>query len=635
MGRWRRCASSGARCERGLSLALLGPHFRQVLRLHSRITIDDDAILFRFAVSSLLHCRTTGYPTLTMSPTRSSDTRSPVATDAASEMLLLTQMIEEISGELALQPLLERIIERACRLLEADDGLISLYDADADLMRVAATYRIQAAHVPIGSEARRGEGLTGLVLERGTPVRCRYGDLAIPKNPAAFANEVLGMPIQANGRLIGVFSICAIPPRHLIDDAEHRLEQFARHAAIAIANARRYSEEQRRATRFVLIAKIAAMVASSPGLDPLLQHAADVIHEVLEYPAVDIALLDPDNAETLVVGIRGGEYKRKVLGNARIPVARSIMGAAVRERKPQVINDVSADPRYVLPPGVQMPLAEIAIPILHGGTVLGVLNVESAQAFDELDRISLEIVAEHLAVAIVNARLVERDMHYAVLEERQRLAQDLHDNVTQILSSIHLLSQSLAETWRRDRASGEQQIVRLAELSRMALAEMRELLQQLTPGEAPQSASFGDLSVAMVARTDGLIAALQKCLPALVLPGQSLDFDFDDYRPQAEPYEQALLRVSQEAVSNAVRHSSAQRIEVAARVTDDRVVLQVIDDGRGIPDSSCLGMGLSGMQQRLHELGGDLDVVVVPRGEFEASGTKIVATLPRCDRGDA
>lgn len=549
-------------------------------------------------------------------------------------MLLLTQMVEEISGELTMQPLLERIIERACRLLVADDGLISLYDADADLMRVAATYRIPAAQVPIGSVARRGEGLTGLVLERGTPVRCRYGDLAVPMNPAALADEVLGMPIRANGQLIGVFSICAAPPKSLIDDAQHRLEQFARHAAIAINNARRYSEEQRRATRFALIARIAAVSASGPDLGSLLQHAADAIHEVLEYPAVDIPLLDPEDPDTLVVAIRGGEYKRKILSDSRIPVARSIMGAAVRERKAQMVNDVRADPRYVLPPGVETPLAELAIPILHGGTVLGVLNVESGQPFDELDRISLEIVAEHLAVAIVNARLVERNRQYAVLEERQRLAQDLHDNVTQILSSIHLLSQSLAETWRRDRASGEQRVVRLAELSRMALSEMRALLQQLAPDDAPQSVSFGDLSAAMVARSDGLTAALRKFLPALVLPGQSLEFDFDGYVPQIEPHEQALLRVSQEAVSNAVRHSSARRIEVVARIVDDRAILQVIDDGSGIPDSSSLGMGLSGMQQRLRELGGQLDVVVLPRVDGEAGGTKIVATLPRCDLED-
>lgn len=566
--------------------------------------------------------------------------RPAAVADAASEILLLTQMVEEISGGLALQPLLERIVERACALIGADDGLITLYDADADLMRVAASYRLPATRAQIGSVAKRGEGLIGCVLERDAPVRCHRGDrdapvdfvASIEKKIGEETDEMIGVPIRAGGWLIGAFGVCARSPNPLVEDAEPRLQQFARHAAIAIGNARRYSEEQRRAARFALIAKIVAISASGPDLDSLLQHAADAIHEVLGYPAVDIPLLDPDDADTLVIRIRGGEYKRRILGEDRMPIAQGIMGAAVRERRAQTINDVRADPRYVLPPGVPSPQAELAIPILHGSAVLGVLNVESDEPFDELDRISLEIVAEHLAVVIVNARLFERDRRYAVLEERQRLAQDLHDNVTQILSSIHLMSQSLADAWRRDRASGEQRIARLAELSRMALAEMRALLHQLAPDDAPGDAADEDPSMAMLAKSDGLLAALRKLLPVLVPPGQSLRFDFDGYRPQAESQEQALLRVAQEAVSNAVRHARAKRIEVAARIDEDRVVLQVSDDGSGMPDSPSPGMGLSGMSQRLHELGGRLEVRSVRSDDTDAGGTRIIATLPRSDR---
>lgn len=545
---------------------------------------------------------------------------------------MLTQMIEEISGELAMQPLLERIVERACRLIGADDGLVSLYDAEADAMRVVATYHIPPAQVPIGRIARRGEGLTGLVLERGTAIRCRYGDLAMPMNPHARFNEVIGMPIRDRDRLIGVFGICAIPPNRLIADAELRLEQFARHAAVAIGNANRYSEEQRRAVRFALIARVAAVGASGPDLDSLLQHAADAIHEELRYPAVDIPLIDPEAPDTLVVRIRGGEYKRRILGEDRLPIARGIMGAAVRERRAQLVNDVASDFRYVLPPGVDPPRAELAIPILHGESVLGVLNVESGESFDELDRVSLEIVAEHLAVAIVNARLFERSRRYAVMEERQRLARDLHDNVTQILSSINLLSQSLAETWRRDPASGEQRIARLAELSRIALAEMRGLLQQLSPEEVREGACSGDVSVAVVVKSEGLTIALRRLLPPLVLPGQSLHFALEGYRPQTEVHEQALLRVAQEAVSNAVRHACAERIEVSTCVTDDRAVLEVADDGSGIPEEPSMGMGLASMTRRLRELGGELEVVVVSRCGMDAGGTRIVASLPRRDR---
>ena len=104
------------------------------------------------------------------------------------------------------------------------------------------------------------------------------------------------------------------------------------------------------------------------------------------------------------------------------------------------MNDVTADPRYVTPPGVPGARAELAVPMIYGDEVLGVINVEGDQPFDELDRMSLGIVAEHLAVAIHNARLNEQSQRLAVLEERQRLARELHDNVTQILSSISLMA---------------------------------------------------------------------------------------------------------------------------------------------------------------------------------------------------
>ena len=96
---------------------------------------------------------------------------------------------------------------------------------------------------------------------------------------------------------------------------------------------------------------------------------------------------------------------------------------------------------------------------------------------------TLVIVAEHLAVAIHNARLAEQSQRVAVLEERQRLARELHDNVTQVLSSISLMAQSLSAAWRKDPADGERRAERLRELAQMAFEEMRALLRELTPGD--------------------------------------------------------------------------------------------------------------------------------------------------------
>ena len=531
------------------------------------------------------------------------------------ELELLSQMIEDISGELALEPLLQRIVARACMLIGADDGVIGLYVPEHDAIRTAASHNIPddelAAVVP------RGHGLTGHVLAIDGPVLCYYDDLPHPARPAPAGMHVIGMPIRAHGRLVGVFGIGRMAPRKLDADALELLDLFARHAAIAIENARRYAGERRRASRFALISRVAAIIAAAPAPETLLQRTADAVHALLEYHNVDIALVEPGDPQTLVIRIRGGGYKRRIHHVDRLPFGAGIMGAAAAQRRTQLVNDVAADPRYVTPPGVVPSRAELAVPILHGDEVLGVLNVEGDHAFDELDRDSLGVVAEHLGMAIVNARLVERDRQIAVLEERQRLARDLHDNVTQILSSMSLITQSLAEAWQREPAEGERRAARLGELARLAFAELRAMMQELSPATVPFAAPA----------PQRLPARLHGLLRAMVPPSVKLDLQTDDCPPQAESHEEAILRVCQEAVSNAVRHASPTRIRVSIAVAEAELLLRVSDDGRGFDGAGTGGRGLGNMQARLLELGGRLRIA--PR---RPRGTLVSAHFPRCDR---
>ena len=555
---------------------------------------------------------------------------SPIALAFAGDapIELLSQMVEEISGELAIEPLLARIVERACRLLGADDGQIGLYDAHRDDLQIAATFGRKAGdslpRVP------RGLGLAGYVLACGRPVVCRYGDLPQPLSTESPDKQVLGMPIRCRGELIGIFGLGTWTPGLLGEDALTLLGHFSRHAAVAIDNARRYAAEKRRAERFALIARVAGIIASAPELDVLLQRAADAIHEVLDYPNVDIPLLDPTNPHVLVVRIRGGDYKRLIQNEDRLSIATGIMGAAVRERRSQLVNDVPNDPRYVTPPDVLTPLAELATPIMHGDDVLGVLNVEGDRPFDELDRVSLEIIAEHLAVAIQNARLFQQAGRLAIIEERHRLARELHDNVTQILSSISLLSQSLVEAWKKAPDDGERRVRRLGELSQMGFAEMRALLRELTldePGDPVASCPVAQaLATEDLLGQQGLAMALRRIV-AVMTPGDlHVLLHFDRYLAQPLASEQAMLRICQEGLSNVVRHARAHRVDIRASVDGDRVCLRIADDGEGIARGVRTGRGHASMLERIAELGGELRV-----STRAPHGTVIEALLPRRD----
>jgi signal transduction histidine kinase len=555
------------------------------------------------------------------------------AVDVRTQLGLLSQMVEDISGELALQPLLARLIERACKLIGADDGVIGLYVAERDVIRTAASHAVPEGQ--LNSEMPRGHGLTGRVLELGMPVRCRYGDLPHPSRAEATDMDVIGMPIRSRGELVGVFGIGAWPPKHLGDAEQGLLEHFARHAAIAIVNARRYSEEQRRAVRFAMIARVAGIIASVTELDQLLQRASDAIHDLLGFTSVDIPLIDPSDPQTLVIRIRGGEYKQRIRHVDRLPISRGIMGAAARTRLTQLVNDVSADPRYVAPPGMKPARAELVVPMLYGDELLGVVNVEGDGPFDELDCMSLAIVSEHLAVAVHNAHLIEQSQRLVVLEERQRLARELHDNVTQILASISLMAQSLSSAWHNDPVDGEHRATRLAELAQMAFDEMRALLDELIPGGEPSTVSSADaanaapLHVLASALLDwhGLATSVTRLLSMMVPHDLALHLDFDCYIPQALGHERALLRVCQEAVSNVIRHAGARRVEVSVGVVGERVRLEVADDGCGLPADAPRGFGLASMERRLTECGGALHLESRP-----PHGTLLQAEMPRLDR---
>lgn len=556
----------------------------------------------------------------TADDTEAADARAP-ATHA-----LLARLVEDIAGELALEPLLTRVVESACALLGADDGTIGLYDPARDVIRTAAAWQMPARE--LGSEMARGVGLAGLVLATGEPIVARYGDIASATLPELADNGVIGVPIRRGGELLGFFGIGARPPRRFDRRDVATLQSFAQHAAVAIQNARRYAHERRRTKRFELIARIASTLAADTDLHATLQKAADAIHEVLEYPNVDIPLLDPVDPSTLVVQVRGGSYKHAIAGTDRIPVARGIMGAAVREGRAQLVNDVGSDPRYVKPPGVRAPHAELAVPIRLKGEVLGVVNVESDHPFDELDQAGLEVVADYLAVAIANARLIAQAQDAAVLAERHRLARELHDNVTQVLSSINLLAQSLVPVWQRDAAEGARRVARLTELTRTAFAEMRALLHELRPTDRETISKSGRAYLGLERlREHALPGALTRLLAAMVPETLELELDFSGYEPQRLEHEEALFRVCQEAVSNAIRHASARRLHVSAALRDGEAVLIVADDGRGIARGRAPGIGLRSMSERVRAHGGALRI-----GPRSPHGTQVEARMPRADR---
>lgn len=491
-------------------------------------------------------------------------------------------ILEEIARELELRPLLTRILTRACGLLEADDGVIGLHVSHRNTVQVEGMHGQPA--IELGREFRSGEGLLGRVLETGHAVFAEgYGGFDRVQRHGC----VIGVPIHdSSSGLLAVLGIEARPPRKVNDNDLDMLGMFARHAAIAIHNAMRYEREKRRTERMTLIARVSSIMTAGLDANELAATAAQVIHEHLGYPNVVIPLLCRDAEDHLLFQDHAGRNAGK-------------------------------DPRYEPPPPVNA-LTALAVPIVLGDEVFGCINIEGLNRFDEDDVASIQIIADHLAVAIKNVSLSREARKAAVMRERQRLARDLHDAVSQALSSISLMSQSMVTAWRRDSAEGERRARRIEELARLAFAEMRALLRELRPDSPRDPApSTADASGVVDANKMGLAAALQRFACILAPQTPSISLDFSAYRPQPPAIEERLYLICREALSNAVRHSGADRLDVSSTVSGDRLTLQVKDNGRGfnvaawaaaLADSSVQGIGLQTMNERAAALGGVCEI---------------------------
>lgn len=541
-------------------------------------------------------------------------------------------ILEEIASELELRPLLTSIITRACGLLGADDGAIGLYVPRRHTVQIEAIHQLPLTE--LGLEFEPGEGLIGRVLATGRPVIVdRYGELDRISLPDLGDQAVIGVPIAGpGGGLLGVFGIGARPPRKFGAADLDVLRLFARHAAIAIQNALRYEREKRRTERMTVIAHIARIITAGLEANELVATAAQVIHEHLGYPNVVIPLLYRDNEEYLLFDGHAGSYGDIMDRPHKMPITKGITGAAVSTRTAQIVNDVRKDPRYVPPPIPINVRTELAMPILLGDEVFGCINIEGLNPFDEDDVASIQIVADHLAVAIKNASLSREARKAAVMRERQRLARDLHDAVSQALSSISLMSQSIVPAWRRDPAEGERRARRIEELARLAFAEMRALLRELRPDstvdlglQAVENAGVADV------KKMGLAAALQRFAFILAPQTPSIRLDFGAYLPQSPSLEERLYLICREALSNAIRHSAADRLEVSAAVSEDILTLSVQDNGRGFDvaraevtaNSPEQGIGLQTMSERAAALGGVCEVQSQP-----GRGTTVCIRIP-------
>ena len=241
------------------------------------------------------------------------------------------------------------------------------------------------------------------------------------------------------------------------------------------------------------------------------------------------------------------------------------------------------------------------------------MNFCQLHTFTRDEQRVLLALAQRAALAIENARLYERAQQAAVLEERQRLARELHDSVTQSLYGVSLYTEAAS----RARADGEVGPVAanldgIRETTQEALGEMRLLLYELRPP---------------LLEEHGLAAALRARLQNVeTRAGLEVAFDCQGDERLPVDQEQELFRLAQEALNNVLKHAHARRVQVCLELAADRVVLEVADDGAGFDPALGRGggFGLPGMRERAERVGGSLRIDSSP-----GTGTRVRVEVPR------
>jgi PAS domain S-box-containing protein len=360
---------------------------------------------------------------------------------------------------------------------------------------------------------------------------------------------------------------------------------------------RLHSQVQRQLRDIESLYRADEVLHRSLRLEGVLQGLVDLAIDMLGADKSSVLVWDASH-ERLVTGAARG-FRSLVPGGVSIAPGEGIAGAVAVTGRPIVVEDATRDPRVMReitdPHGIR---SFIHLPIKLAGEVFGVFGVHFGKphTFGNEEQRLLEALAQRAALAIENARLYERAQHAAVLEERQRLARELHDAVTQSLFAASLLGETLPSLWRVDRERGERALSDLRRLTWGALAEMRTLLLELRP------------SAIIEARPGDLVQQLGQATAARA----DLEVDVKSTGEQRLPHDVqlAVYRLAQEALNNVVKHAAARNVSVELNVTADGVDLSVVDDGRGFePQLVTAGrFGLSIMRERAESIGASLTV---------------------------
>ncbi|UCF29100.1 MAG: GAF domain-containing sensor histidine kinase [Chloroflexota bacterium] len=543
-------------------------------------------------------------------------------------ILTLHQASLELVGVLSLDEVLVRIVDLARAQAGARYAALGMIGEDGKIERFIPVGMTPEQVKRIG-EQPEGKGMLGAVMVAGGAIRIPK----ITEDPRSRGfpphhpemQPFLGVPIISGERMLGLIYLTDKEEHFEFTEADQRIiEILAAYAAVAISNAQLYQDVlerdkslRKRNQDLALINNMAAAVTSSLEIDNILQQALDRVLDYLDVEAGEIFMAD-ESGQILQLATHLGDIVDSFWTRDSFSFGEGPIGQVAESGKPMVSIDPEREVGYFRNEVIESGLCCVAcIPMATRGSVVGVMCVaaKEPQNFDERVLDLLLSIGTWAALSIENVRLGRQSRRLAVLEERERIGMDLHDGIIQSIYAIGLALDYARSTLDEEPDAARSKINQAIEGLDTTIRDIRSYILDLRPRQFRGE----DLMQGLEQLVEEFNAN-SRSQAILIGPRNGLEG-----LPTANAT--ALFHICQEALANAAKHAKAGLVDVRLLTSDERVMMEVTDDGLGFDIrkmSATLGHGLSNMHFRAQKVGGDVEINSEP-----GSGTSVIAWVPR------
>ncbi|MEV5510620.1 sensor histidine kinase [Streptomyces orinoci] len=529
----------------------------------------------------------------------------------------LLEAVLSVGRQLDLTQVLQRIVEAAVTLVDARYGALGVIAPDGESLAQFLTVGLSAEETKAIGPYPTGKGILGELIRHPEPLRLR--DLAEHASSVGFPENhppmrsFLGVPLRVRDEVFG--NLYLTDKRDGEDfDAEDEavLATLAVAAGVAIDNARLYQEARQQQAWLRASAEITGSLLSGSGRGEVLELIARRAREITGAEVADVTVPVAGAGRLRVELALGGDAA--VRQGLVVPAEATLSGAAYAGGSPVTSPDLAADARFAagpqrfdgLGPAVAVPLGT-ATEQVHGALLL--VRAKGGAAFRDDELGPLLGFADQAALALELAQRRRDAEQLALLEDRDRIARDLHDLAIQRLFATGMTLQSAARFI--DHSGAEERVMRAVHDLDETIKIIRTAIFGLRSHDEENAQGLRARAVQAVAEAQQLLGFA----PQLSMEGL-LDTDVPPHLADQ------VVAVLGEALSNAARHAQAGRVEVTLRATGADVVLNVVDDGVGIPAGGRRS-GLRNLAARAEEAGGTLELRTPPGG-----GTHLVWSAP-------